>query len=41
MANYKGHIVGGVLAGAAYMAAIIFVPLTYLAEAAGVLQGWQ
>ncbi len=41
MANYKGHIVGGVLAGAAYMAAIIFVPLTYFAEVAGVLQGWQ
>ena len=41
MANYKGHIVGGVLAGAAYMAAIIFVPLTYFAEASGVLQGWQ
>jgi len=41
MANYKGHIAGGVLAGAAYMAVLLFVPLAYFAEAAGILQGWQ
>ena len=41
MANYKGHIAGGVLAGAAYMAIILFVPLAYLADTAGILQGWQ
>lgn len=41
MANYKGHIAGGLLAGAAYMAIVIFVPLAYFAEAAGILQGWQ
>lgn len=41
MANYKGHIAGGLVAGAAYSGAIMFVPITYFAEAAGVLQGWQ
>ena len=41
MANYRGHIVGGVAAGAAYMAAIMYVPLTYFAEVAGVLHGWK
>src|SRR5687767_9138141 len=41
MAHYKGHIVGGVLAGGAYMPAIVFVPLTYFAEIAGLLHGWQ
>jgi hypothetical protein len=41
MANYKGHIVGGILSAGAYMALLIFVPLTYFAEAAGILQGWQ
>src|SRR5688572_15392692 len=41
MANYKGHIAGGLVAGAAYAGAIMFVPVTYFAEAAGVLQGWE
>ena len=41
MANYKGHIAGGLAAGAVYTGILLFVPLTYFAEAAGVLQGWQ
>jgi membrane-bound metal-dependent hydrolase YbcI (DUF457 family) len=41
MANYKGHIVGGLAFGAAYMAALMYVPVTYFAEVAGVLHGWQ
>jgi len=41
MANYKGHIVGGLLAGGAYAGMLLFVPIAYFAEAAGVLQGWQ
>ncbi len=41
MANYKGHLVGGFLAAAAYAAAIIVVPLDTLTHIAGLLQGWQ
>jgi membrane-bound metal-dependent hydrolase YbcI (DUF457 family) len=41
MANYKGHIVGGLTFGALYMAALIYVPVTYFAEVSGVLHGWQ
>jgi hypothetical protein len=41
MANYRGHLVGGFVAGAAYTGILMFVPITYFAEAAGVLQGWQ
>ena len=41
MANYKGHIVGGLAVGAAYAAVLMFVPVVYFAEAAGILQGWQ
>lgn len=41
MANYKGHIIGGLAAGAVYAAVLIFVPITALAAAAGVLDGWQ
>jgi membrane-bound metal-dependent hydrolase YbcI (DUF457 family) len=41
VANYKGHIAGGLVAGAAYAGVIMWAPITYAAEAAGVLQGWQ
>lgn len=41
MANYKGHIAGGLGAGAAYAAVIMWAPLTYFAQAAGILQGWE
>jgi membrane-bound metal-dependent hydrolase YbcI (DUF457 family) len=41
MANYKGHIVGGLGAGLVYVGVIIWAPVTYFAEAAGVLQGWE
>lgn len=41
MANYKGHIAGGVGAGAAYAFAVAYVPVERFAEAAGVLQDWQ
>lgn len=41
MANYKGHIAGGLLAGAAYVGVIIWAPVTYFAEAANLLQGWE
>ncbi len=41
MANYKGHIAGGLVAGAAYTAILIFVPIATFTEAAHVLEGWQ
>lgn len=41
MANYKGHIVGGVAAGGAYTLALTYVPVEQFAEAAGVLQDMQ
>lgn len=41
MANYRGHIAGGVAAGAVFASVLLFVPITYFAEAAGVLQGWE
>lgn len=41
MANYKGHIAGGVGAGAVYALALAYVPIQRFAEAAGVLQNWQ
>jgi membrane-bound metal-dependent hydrolase YbcI (DUF457 family) len=34
-------LAGGFVAGAAYVGVLMFVPITQLAEAAGVLQGWQ
>jgi membrane-bound metal-dependent hydrolase YbcI (DUF457 family) len=39
MANYKGHIAGGILLSGLYSGALLFVPLTQFAEAAGVLRG--
>jgi membrane-bound metal-dependent hydrolase YbcI (DUF457 family) len=41
MANWKGHVVGGVVLGGAYAAALGFVPVERFAEAAGVLHDWQ
>lgn len=41
MANYKGHIAGGLAAGAVYVGIIMWAPVTYFAEAAGLLQGWE
>lgn len=41
MANYKGHIAGGVVAGVAYMAAVSFAPIERFAESAGLLRDWQ
>jgi hypothetical protein len=41
MANYKGHIAGGLGAALAYVAVVMWAPVTYFAEAAGVLHGWE
>lgn len=41
MANWKGHIAGGVVAAAAYAGVMSFVPVERFAEAAGLLQNWQ
>lgn len=41
MANYKGHIVGGVVFTAVYAAAMLFVPVEQFAESARLLQDWQ
>lgn len=41
MANYRGHIAGGLGAGAVYASVLLYAPITYFAEAAGVLQGWE
>ena len=41
MANWKGHVIGGIALGAAYTAAVSFVPVEHFAEAAGLLHDWQ
>jgi membrane-bound metal-dependent hydrolase YbcI (DUF457 family) len=41
MANWKGHIGGGVVLGAAYAGALSQVPVERFAEAAGLLHDWQ
>ncbi len=41
MANYKGHIAGGVVASVVYVAAMSFVPVERFAEHAGLLKDWQ
>lgn len=41
MANYKGHIAGGIAAGTALCAGALFVPVEQLAEAAHLLNDWQ
>lgn len=41
MANYKGHVAGGVTAGVIYTILLSYVPVERFAEAAGVLADWQ
>ena len=41
MANYKGHIAGGVVCGALYTLALAQVPVEQFAEAAGIVEDWQ
>jgi len=41
MANYRGHIAGGLAAGAVYAAALAYVPVVHYAETAGLLENWQ
>jgi membrane-bound metal-dependent hydrolase YbcI (DUF457 family) len=41
MANWKGHIGGGIVLGAAYAAAVSYAPVERFAEAAGLLHDWQ
>lgn len=41
MANYKGHIIGGLSAGAVYASALSYVPIERYAEVVGLLQDWQ
>ncbi len=41
MANYRGHIVGGIVSGAGSMALLSWVPLEQSAEAARLLYDWQ
>lgn len=41
MANWKGHVIGGVALGGAYASAMSLVPVERFAEAAGLLHDWQ
>lgn len=41
MANYKGHIAGGLVAGVVYTLAMTAVPVEQLAEYAKLLDSWQ
>lgn len=41
MANYKGHIGGGIALGGVYCAALTYVPIERYAETANVLHDWQ
>jgi membrane-bound metal-dependent hydrolase YbcI (DUF457 family) len=41
MANWKGHVVGGVLLGGSYAIGVSFAPIEHFAEMAGLLQNWQ
>ena len=41
MANYKGHVAGGAVAGITYYGIISYVPIERFAEAAGLLYDWQ
>ncbi len=41
MANYRGHIVGGLAAGAVYATLLAKVPIERFAESAGLLEDWQ
>jgi hypothetical protein len=41
MANYKGHIAGGVLANTAFVALVYIAPGNSLSSTAGLLSNWQ
>lgn len=41
MANYKGHIAGGLVFTSVYAAVLLFVPIERFAEQARLLQDWQ
>ena len=41
MPGYKGHVVGGVLAGAAYIGALEIAPNATIRHTAGLLSEWQ
>lgn len=41
MANYKGHVLGGIALGALYVGAMTYVPVERFAEASGLLHDWQ
>lgn len=41
MANWKGHIAGGVIFTGVYAGAMLFVPVEHFAESARLLSDWQ
>ena len=41
MANYRGHIAGGLVAGGVYTAVLAKVPVDRWAEATGLMEDWQ
>lgn len=41
MANYKGHVTGGLLLNTAYLAAVKLAPGDILAKTGGILSNWQ
>lgn len=41
MANWKGHVAGGIALGVGYAAAASALPIEHFAEAAGLLHDWQ
>lgn len=41
MANYKGHVIGGLAASGVYAVAVSLTPLQQLAESADLLHDWQ
>lgn len=41
MANWRGHIIGGVVFTTVYAVAMLFVPVEQFAESARLLQDWQ
>jgi len=41
MANYKGHVLGGLALGSAYAAALTYAPTEHFTQMAGILHDWQ
>lgn len=41
MANWRGHVAGGVVLGGAYTFGMSFAPVERFAETAGLLENWQ